>query len=132
MSDSIDITDLGDEIEEILKENFKEIGGKVVTTTNRVANNVRDKLKQNSPKRTGKYAEGWTTQKNDTRKDSIFGSYEVVVHNKTHWMTVHLLELGHAIKGGTKRVKAYPHIRPAEEEAAEEFYNELQKKLSEG
>lgn len=129
MSDLVNIADLDKEIEKILKENFREVSGKVVAATNYVANETRDKLKQTSPKDSGRYSEGWAVKKQDTRKDSIFGSYEAIVHNKDRWFMTHLLELGHAIRGGTQRVKAYPHIREAEEEAAKLYRNELQKRL---
>lgn len=131
MSDLVNIADLDKEIEKILKENFREVASKVVATTNHVADKVKINLKMNSPERTGYYAYGWSTKKRDSRKDSIFGAYEVIVHNATSWQLTHLLEYGHAANNGTSRVKAYPHIRPAEEEAAKEYYNELKKRLLE-
>ncbi|UTI44740.1 HK97 gp10 family phage protein [Niallia sp. RD1] len=64
-------------------------------------------LKSNSPKRTGDYAEGWTTKK-------VGG--KVVVHNKTNYQLTHILEKGHAnVDGG--RTAAQVHIAPAEQKA---------------
>jgi hypothetical protein len=54
-------------------------------------------LKEKSPKRTGKYAKGW---RSTVRKESAVGA-EVVVHNKIYRLT-HLLEKGHAKRGGGK------------------------------
>lgn len=66
-------------------------------------------LKNNSPKDTGKYAKSWKSSKRFENSSEI----RVIVHDKEYRLT-HLLEKGHAKRGGG-RVKAIPHIAPAEE-----------------
>ena len=83
-------------------------------------NTVRD-LNQTSPKRSGKYAKGWTYK--------AVSKTEVVVFNKTSYRLTHLLEKGHATMlgrgkgrytyGYIGRTKAQPHIAPAERRMAE-------------
>ena len=45
------------------------------------------------------------------------GNKRVVVRNKKYYYLTHLLEHGHAKKGGKGRVKAFVHIKPVEEYA---------------
>ena len=86
-------------------------------------------VKSSSPKRTGKYAKGWGVKTAYESNDDIC----VVVHNKTNWQLTHLLENGHACKNGTGRkypnVKAYPHIKQAEEKAIEKLGNKVKVRI---
>lgn len=50
------------------------------------------------------------------------------VHNKKYRLT-HLLEFGHMTRDGTKRTKAFPHWKSAEEKAVEEFEEALKEKI---
>lgn len=60
----------------------------------------------NSPKDTGTYANGWTSQMQDD-------GMNVVVYNKgQHRTLAHLLEYGHRKNNGTT-MPPQPHIRPA-------------------
>ena len=61
-------------------------------------------LRETSPKDTGEYAKGWTHRKEAP------GSYRV--YNKKKPQLTHLLEHGHAKRGGG-RVEGRPHIKPA-------------------
>jgi hypothetical protein len=84
-------------------------------------------LKSTSPKKSGKYARDWAVKKT-TKK----GVVEVTVYNKNHYQLTHLLENGHAlVKGGRKigYVKPEPHIKKAEENATEKAESELKVKL---
>jgi hypothetical protein len=61
-----------------------------------------------------------------TAEDSA--SIEVTVYSPSRYMLAHLLEHGHAKRGGG-RVRAIPHIAPAEDHAAEEIERELERAL---
>ena len=76
-------------------------------------------LKADSPEKTGDYAKGWRMKKT---------SKGYIVHNKTDYQLTHLLEHGHARKGGGRDVKAKVHIRPAEENAIKAFCKENKKR----
>ena len=55
-------------------------------------------------------------------------SLEVVVHSKNRYLIAHLLEHGHAKRGGG-RVAGIPHIAPAEEKAVKQLEENIMKKL---
>lgn len=66
-------------------------------------------LKQISPKDKGKYAKGWRT----TVRFENLTEIRIAVNNRIYQLT-HLLEKGHAKRGGG-RVDGIPHIKTAEE-----------------
>lgn len=76
------------------------------------AKETQTQLRSTSPKRTGKYARNWSTK---TEFENAFKK-RVTVHNKKTYRLTHLLEKGHAKRGGG-RVAAIPHIKKAEETA---------------
>lgn len=72
------------------------------------ADSVVKDLKDTSPKQTGKYAKGWTSDMHHAAD----GSPYVRVHNAKKPGLTHLLEHGH---GGPQPAKAKPHIEAAYE-----------------
>lgn len=71
---------------------------------------VKNEISANAPKKTGKYAKSW---RNKTTKETADG-IQVTVHSPSRYQIAHLLENGHAKRNGG-RVRAIPHIKPAEE-----------------
>jgi len=80
-------------------------------------------LRETSPKDTGEYAKGWTHRKEAP------GSYRV--YNKKKPQLTHLLEHGHAKRGGG-RVEGRPHIKPAQDRYVPEFEKKVQQILERG
>ena len=72
---------------------------------------------------TGKYAKGWTSTV-ETGKRSAQG----VIYNKDAPGLPHLLENGHANRGGG-RTPGRPHIAPVEEMIAQQFQQEVERFL---
>lgn len=102
---AIRISELADAINECLAEYTDEVEEALEETKKRLADEAVKELKATSPRRPkgGKYAKGW-------RAKRVGRKY--VVHNKRYQIT-HLLEKGHAKKGGG-RVAARVHIKPVE------------------
>ena len=87
--------------------------------------NVRNQIKDTAPKDTGKYAKSWRDKKTRETADSL----EVTVHSPSRYRIAHLLENGHAKRGGG-RVRAIPHIKPAEEAGEAKLLADIQRRLS--
>lgn len=104
----------------------------VLTATDEAAIDAAKKtvkeLKATSPRRSGKYAKGWTYKKEK--------SGACIVYNKARPQLTHLLEKGHPVKGRGKTVtgqaRAFPHIADAEETAEKTFIAELKNKIQKG
>ena len=111
----------------------KELDDLEEDTIDRVKKAVQDAadtavkaLKATSPKRTGKYAKSWTQRKvKETSSEK-----EIVVHARRYQLT-HLLENGHAKRGGG-RVAPRVHIKPVEEKVSEKLENDIKRGISNG
>ena len=80
-------------------------------------------LKRTSPERRPSYKKGWRMKKT---------SKGYIVHNATDYQLTHLLEHGHVIRKGTKRVgetDEHSHIRPAEQTAIKNFEKRTKKAI---
>lgn len=84
-------------------------------------------IKSASPKDTGAYRRGWKLK--EEANNALRVSY--VIKNTTKPHLTHLLEKGHAkVIGG--RVEAIPHIKPAEDRAAQMLTKLVEEALKNG
>lgn len=88
------------------------------------AKEIVKELKATSPKRSGEYAKSWTQNRTPLKKGTGYGR---IAYNKDHYRLTHLLEYGHAKRGGG-RTAPQPHIAQAEKNGIEAF----EKRLKEG
>lgn len=109
------LDDVGNVVNEILKDygDYITEGMKIAVTT--IANNAKEETKAESPVKSGKYRRGWAVKSEEERL-----AKSAIVHNRTSYQLTHLLEKGHALRNGG-RSKAIPHIGPAEEKAVQEL-----------
>ncbi len=77
---------------------------------------VRKEVGANAPKDTGDYAKSWAVKKTKETSSSL----TLTVHSKNRYQLAHLLEYGHAKRGGG-RVEGKAHIAPAEEKGSPEL-----------
>ena len=124
MGDKCTIDNLAKTIMEGLQEYADVASADVKTAVRKAGKNVKAEISANAPKRTGAYAKSWTVK---TQKETA-NSLEVVVHSKNRYQIAHLLEHGHAKRGGG-RVAGIPHIAPAEEKAVKQLEEDIMKKL---
>jgi hypothetical protein len=85
---------------------------------------AKNQISQTAPRKTGRYAKSWAVKKVSETSNSL----EVTVHSKNRYMLTHLLENGHAKRGGG-RVAAIPHIAPAEEAAVQSLERNIEREL---
>lgn len=116
-----------DVVQKCLNEYGDECTEALTEVVPKAAKDAAKRLKQASPKKTGKYAKGWTT-KVETGRTWV----SATVHGKSGtYQLAHLLEHGHATRNGG-RVGGKTHIKPVEEWAVEEVADKLVEKLRGG
>ncbi|MDB2038313.1 HK97 gp10 family phage protein [[Clostridium] symbiosum] len=91
----------------------------------KVGNTVKKETQANAPVKSGRYKKSWAVK----RQKETSTTLEMVVHSRNRYQLTHLLEKGHAKRGGG-RVKALPHIGPAEEKGIRMLENSIRKGLS--
>lgn len=90
----------------------------------KAGNKAKSDVQAGAPVMTGKYKKSWAVK---TTKENA-NAMEVTVHSRNRYQLAHLLEFGHAKRGGG-RTRAFPHIAPAEAAAAELLEQEVEKAL---
>lgn len=113
------INDISGAISRELQLYLQDVSGGLEVAKKKTAKKLVQDLKLTSPENTGKYKQGW-------RIKSTGKKY--IVHNATDYQLTHLLEHGHAKRGGG-RVQAQIHIAPAEDRAIANFVEEVEREL---
>lgn len=90
----------------------------------KAGNKAKSDVQAGAPVDTGRYKKSWTVK---TTKENA-NAMEVTVHSKNRYQLAHLLEFGHAKRGGG-RTRVFPHIAPAEAAAAELLEREVEAAL---
>lgn len=127
MGRTVRIDDLANVVMEGLQEYTDLATDSMKAAVKKAGNTVKTDITANAPERTGRYAKSWRAK---TTKESAT-ALEVTVYSPTRYMLAHLLEHGHAKRGGG-RVAAIPHIAPAEQRGAEELEREIERSLRHG
>ena len=122
MAKKIQIEELADVVNEQLQEYASLTAETMKAAVTKAGNSVKSQIKETAPERTGKYAKSWRTKKTAETSTKL----EVTVYSPTRYMLAHLLEHGHAKRGGG-RVKAIPHIAPAQEAAEEQLMKDIER-----
>lgn len=118
------IDDLADLVMDGLREYSELADTAMKKAVRKTAASVRKEISENAPKRIGDYAKSWATKKVTENSHKL----EMTVHSKNRYQLAHLLEKGHAKRGGG-RVNGKPHIFPAEENGADLLESLIRKEL---
>lgn len=121
---TVSIDQMADVIMEGLQEYADLATDDMKTAVKKAGNTVKTEISETAPRRTGKYARSWKTKNTKETATEI----QVTVYSPTRYMLAHLLENGHAKRGGG-RVKAIPHIALAEEKGEEQLIKDIESAL---
>ena len=120
----VPVDGLADAIMEGLNEYAKLSTDEMKKAVKKAGKDCTKDIAATAPRRTGKYAPSWRSKTTSENSSSI----GVTVYSPSRYQLAHLLEFGHAKRGGG-RVRAIPHLAPAEERAGEEMEKEIIKAL---
>ena len=124
MGNSVKVDQMADEIMKGLTEYADLATDEMKSAVKKTGKTVKDEIKANAPKKTGKYASSWTAKTTQETANSL----QITVHSPKKYQLAHLLEYGYAKRGGG-RTKAQPHIAPAEAVGIEQLENEIERAL---
>ena len=127
MSRTLSIDEMDNAIMEELEKYADLAADELKAAVKETAASVRKDIQAGAPVDTGKYTNSWSVK--NVREDSE--SIELVVHSRNRYQIAHLLEHGHAKRGGG-RVAAKPHIASAEQRGNEKLVQTIEQKLKGG
>ena len=124
MSRTVSVDEMAAAINEGLEEYARLSTENVKKAVKKSAKAVKEQINGSAPVRTGRYAKSWAVKTTAESSHSL----EQTVYSPSRYMLSHLLEQGHAKRGGG-RVRAIPHIAPAEEMGIEMFEGLIEQAL---
>lgn len=123
----VSVDNLADAVMEGLKEYADLTTDGMKKSVKDAGTTVRKEIQQTAPKKTGAYAKSWAVKKMKETSNSL----TVTVHSKNRYQLSHLLEHGHAKRGGG-RTRAFPHIAPAEEKGITQLEEDIERCIKDG
>lgn len=126
-SNRIRVDQLAQVVNETMEEYNEFATGEMKKAVKAAGKTVKEEINSSAPVRTGKYAKSWTSR---VTAES-YTQMEVTVYSPSRYMLAHLLENGHAKRGGG-RVRAIPHIKPAQDVGEEQLLHDIERALSKG
>lgn len=118
------VDDLTKQIMEGLQEYTNLADTEMKKAVRKTATAVKKEISANAPRDTSTYAKSWATKKTTENSHSL----HMTVHSKGRYRLAHLLEKGHAKRGGG-RVSAQPHIAKAEQNGVKLLEESIEKAL---
>lgn len=117
MANSISADAMASTIAGILEDYEQDVSEAIEKTSKEVAKQVVRELKQGGGYQGGKkFNAGWTSKTEKTRLETV-----THVYNKSYPGLAHLLEFGHARRGGGRNTTAFNFISPINDTVADKF-----------
>ena len=127
MNRTVSIDEMDSAIMEELEKYAELASDDLKAAVKETAASVRKDIQAGAPVDTGKYKKSWSVKNVHEDSESI----DMVVHSRNRYQIAHLLEHGHAKRGGG-RVAAKPHIAAAEQRGNEKLVTTIEQKLKGG
>ena len=124
MARTVRIEEMAEEVMRGLQEYADLATEDMKEAVKKAGKTVRTEIQQTAPKNTGAYAKSWSTKNTKETANTL----EITVYSRTRYQLAHLLEHGHAKRGGG-RVAARPHIAAAEEKGEEQLERDIRQAL---
>ena len=90
----------------------------------KAAKTVKNDIQAGAPVKSGAYSKSWAIKTMNQSSNKL----ELVVHSKNRYQLAHLLENGHAKRGGG-RVGGKSHIAPAEQHGIKQLEQDIERAL---
>lgn len=130
MSKKVKVDNLANEILKALNEYAEFTDEAVDKGVSETAKEAVKELQNAHPSGSGQYGswdksynKGWKVMQ--TKTDKRYHK-KATIHNATDYQLTHLLEKGHALRGGG-RTRAFPHIAPVAEKCEDELLKNIKK-----
>lgn len=119
--------DISGAIVESLKEYTEDVKDRIFAAVDKVAAEVSDEIKGHVTFKqvTGQYVKSFAKK---SYKNNLYDRKYIWYVKPPHHARAHLLEKGHALKGGG-RARAFPHIKYGEELAQKRLPEEIEKAI---
>lgn len=127
MNRTVSIDEMDSAIMEELEKYAELASDDLKAAVKETAASVRKDIQAGAPVDTGKYKKSWSVKNVHEDSESI----DLVVHSRNRYQIAHLLEHGHAKRGGG-RVAAKLHIAAAEQRGNEKLVTTIEQKLKGG
>ena len=124
MNRTVSIDEMDSAIMEELEKYAELASDDLKAAVKETAASVRKDIQAGAPVDTGKYKKSWSVKNVHEDSESI----DLVVHSRNRYQIAHLLEHGHAKRGGG-RVAARPHIAAAEQAGIQMYQDELKRRI---
>ena len=126
MATKTTVDSLAADITQTIKDYTDSVVSAIEKEVEATAKAIQADIKAHSPVDTGEYRKGWSRSKSQRG-----GALTYRIYNRTKPSLTHLLEDGHAIRGGG-RVEGKPHIAPAEERHIPVMERNIKKIIEDG
>ena len=124
MSQNVSIDNMDDVIMKELEKYANLATDDMKDAVKDTAKSVKKDIESSAPVLTGRYKKSWRIKKIRENANSL----DVLVHSSNRYQLTHLLEFGHAKRGGG-RVAGKPHIEPAAEKGEKDLIKAIEEKL---
>ena len=127
MAASVSIGNMTDAIMKELNAYADTTADGVKTAVQRAAKTVKSEIQAGAPMKTGAYKKSWAAKNTAESANKL----EITVYSRNRYQLAHLLEHGHAKRGGG-RVPGKSHIAPAEQAGIDQLEKDIERSLRHG
>lgn len=127
MATRVGIGGLADAVMKELNDYAELVTDDMKKAVKSAGNSVKKDIQANAPRDSGAYAKSWSVKNMKENSHSL----QLTVYSRNRYQLAHLLEFGHAKRGGG-RVSGRAHIAPAEEAGVRKLETEIERCIRNG